>query len=132
MVPDRGFTKQLKKLNEDYEVVWDWGSAKWEIWEFPSDGREAYHVLTVETQDKEYRQLGADILLKLQQIDPKKIGAKEILAYLEEMDAQERRKRRQAFKDRIESISRETFSYAMGILQVAVPREYSIARVVKV
>ena len=53
MIPDRGFTKQLKKLNKDYEVVWDWGSEKWEIWCFPKD-QEPYHITTIQTKNKTY------------------------------------------------------------------------------
>ena len=67
MKPDKGFVKQLKKLNKDFEVVWDWASEKWEIWSFPKElGRDPYHVTTVQGKNKTYRELGADILLNLQ------------------------------------------------------------------
>ena len=38
MVPDRGFKKQLKAIDKELDVVWDWGSEKWEIWKFPEFG----------------------------------------------------------------------------------------------
>ena len=67
MTPDKGFVKQLKMLDKEFEVVWDWSSEKWEIWKFPKEfGKEPYHVTTVQTKDKNYRELGADILLQLQ------------------------------------------------------------------
>lgn len=130
--PDKGFRKQLKKLNPDYEVVWDWGCDKWQICEFPSDGGEPYQILTVEAAGKSYRELGADILLRLQMINPAKVGTKEIIAYLDEMDAQVRRRKKKDFANKIEAISHETFNYAQNILQVQVPKMFSVERMVSV
>ena len=31
MVADLGFKKQLQALDPELDVVWDWGSARWEI-----------------------------------------------------------------------------------------------------
>ena len=63
MVPDKGFTKQLKKIDPELEVCWDWGAEKWEIWCFPTDGRDAYMVTRVQAKGKSYRELGQDVLM---------------------------------------------------------------------
>ncbi len=133
MVPDRGFRKQLKKLDEELEVVWDWGKDKWEIWRLPKEeGRLPVHMLTVETQDKKYRELGADVLLKLQQCDPQRYGSVEkILAYLEEVECQHRRRVERDFRNKIEAAVSDTFNFARGVLQVQVPRKILVAEAVK-
>ena len=129
MVPDLGFVKQLKKLNDDYEVVWDWGAEKWEIWSFPRD-KEAFHVATVQTTGRSYRELGADVLLRLQAGDMSKFSAKELCDYLDELDDQNLRRKRKDLKNKIEAITKDTFNYVRNVLQVQVPREAKIGRVV--
>jgi len=134
MVPDRGFVKQLKMLDEEFEVVWDWGANKWEIWKFPKGfGEEPYHVTTVQTKGRGYRETGADLLLKLQEANYWKRGftVNQLANYLEELDNQVRRRKAKDFANRIEAIALETFSYAQGILQVQVPRSLRIGEVVK-
>jgi hypothetical protein len=130
MTPDRGFVKQLKKLHKEFEVVWDWGSNKWEIWQCPK-GKKGNHVLTVETKGKTYRELGADILLNLQQtLAWQHMSAKQICDYLDEMDNQERRRKAKEFKNKIDSITNETFDYARGVIKMQVPRCFSLGRMV--
>jgi hypothetical protein len=129
MVPDKGFTKQLKALDGDLEVVWDWGSSHWEIWRFPK-GREGHHVLTVQTANKNYRELGTDVLLKLQASDSHRYSTKEFCAYLEEMDKQNQRRHEEEFRAKIDAITRDTFNYARGVLQVQVPQEFRVGRIV--
>ena len=127
MVPDKGFTKQLKMLRDTYEVVWDWGSNKWEIWDFPKDGVEPYHVMTVQTQGKEYREVGADILLRLQEGDMSRFTLTELCNYFDEMDNQIRRRRAKDFSALISDIALDSFiNIHCKVIQV--PREYSIAR----
>jgi hypothetical protein len=126
MVPDKGFTKQLHALDPEYEVAWDWGSSKWEIWKFPKDGSEAYHILTVETKGKGYRELGADVLLCLQR--GKQFTPKQLLSYLEELDRQEHRRKVEAFKQRVKDIALDSF-LNIHCMKIQVPQEYSIARV---
>ncbi len=130
MVPDKGFTKQLKKLNKEYEVVWDWGSHKWEIWMFPKAlGEEPYHVLTVQTQGRSYRELGADVLLGLQTFSWEKFSAKELADYLDEMDDQIVRKKEKKFKSLIQDIALDSFiNIHCKIIQV--PKTYKLGRVV--
>jgi len=128
MVPDRGFVKQLKKLNPHYEVLWDWGSEKGEIWKI-KEGLEA-HITTIQTRDKGYRDLGADVLLKLQAGDTTRFTAKELYAYFEEMDNQVQRRKRKDLMNKIEAIAMDSFSYAQGIMQVQVPRKFKIGRVI--
>jgi len=132
MVPDKGFTKQLKCLDPEFDVVWDWGSEKWEIWKFPTDtGREDHHVLTVQTKGKTYRELGSDILVKLQAGQVwNRYSVDQLCDYLEELDNQVRRRKAKDFQNKIESITLETFNYARGVLQIQVPRETSIRGVV--
>jgi hypothetical protein len=122
MVPDRGFTKQLKALDPNLEVVWDWGAGKWEIWCFP-ENTDAYHVTTVQTKGRSYRELGADVLLKLQM--NMKLGPDAILKYLEECDEQIRRRKQEEFREKIQSIAIDTF-WNVNTKFLQVPKEYLI------
>jgi len=132
IIPDRGFTKQLHKLDEELEVCWDWGSSKWEIWRFPKDGRDIpYHVMTVQTEGRNYRELGADVLLKLQQIRSEKFSAKKLIDYLEELDNQERRRKAKEFREKIQAIAVESFINIHCKL-IQVPKEYSVGRAVSI
>jgi len=132
MVPDRGFTRQLKCLDPEFDVVWDWGSHNWQIWRFPKDDqKEECHILTVQTTDKTYRELGADILLRLQVgrqlLD---LSLNQLTNYFDEMDNQVERRKAHDFKNKVESITKETQQYARGVLQLQVPKKFKIARVV--
>lgn len=123
MVPDRGFTKQLKKIDRDLEVVWDWGSAKWKIYKFPENGLEPYHVLTVQTKGKSYKALSSEVLLKLKQ--SYSMTPKEMLAYIDECNEQVMRRKRQDFLNKIDSIARDTFiNIHCKVIQV--PEKYFI------
>jgi len=132
MTPDKGFRKQLKKLHSEFEIVWDWGANKWEIWQCPKEvGREASHVLTVQTEGKSYRELGADILLSLQQtLAWQHLSAKQICDYLDELDNQERRRKAKEFKSKIDAITNETYDFARGVIKLQVPRNFSLGRAV--
>lgn len=131
MTPDRGFVKQLKMLNPEFEVLWDWGSENWEIWGI-SRGKEPYHVLTVKGKGRTYRELGTDILLSLQKgIYWQSLSVNQICNYLNEMDNQERRRKAKDFKNKIESITKETFNYVRGVVQIQVPRKFGIERMMK-
>ena len=131
MAPDRGFTKQLKCLDKDFEVVWDWGSEVWEIWKFPSDGGMPHYVMKIVAKGKTYRELGADIILRLQESARlNQMSAKHIGDYLDELDEQEQRRKRKEFRSKIRAIARETYNYAHNVLQIQVPRKFKIARVV--
>ena len=98
MVPDKGFTKQLKILDPQFEVVWDWGSEKWEIWHVDVRG-ESYHVMTIQTKDKTYRELGTDVLLNLQEhlFYRQNWTVKQLCDYFEELDNQEQRRKAKDF-----------------------------------
>lgn len=131
MVADVGFKKQLWALDSELDVVWDWGARKWEIWRFPGQkGRKrkrvdhlAHHVMTVQTKGRTFRELGADILLKLQKGDPTRYSLEELVRYFDQMDENIRRAKEKAFRDYIESIALETFDYVRGVLKVQVPRK---------
>ena len=129
MIPDKGFVKQLKKLDPLLDVVWDFGSNKWEIWCFPKD-KPGYHVLTVQTNNKSYRELGQDILIKLTLADTKKYSTQQILDFLDEHNNQIERRKAIDFKNKIESISSETFDFTRGVMKIQVPRNLSVRRVI--
>ena len=124
MVPDKGFTKQLHALDQELDVVWDWGAAKWEIWRFPKNGMEPFHCMTVQTKDRQYRELGADVLIQLAAGDPGRYTLNQLVAYFDEMDNQIRRRKQKDFMNKIESITMETQNYQRGVLQLAVPKSY--------
>lgn len=129
MIPDRGFAKQLKAIDKELKVLWDWGAEKWEIWKFPSDGQDPYHVTTIQTKKRTYKELSADVLLSLQRWHPSKVGAKEILAYLEEVETQERRRKAKLFRNKIKDIALDSFDQ-IHFLHFQVPRKYAIAKAV--
>ena len=131
MTPDKGFVRQLKMLNKDFEVVWDWRAEKWEIWGV-NRSREPYHVLTVQAKGKTYRELGTDILVSLQKsLHWQTLSVKQICDYLDELDNQERRRKAKDFRNKIEAITNETYDYARGVVKLQVPRSFSLGRVVK-
>ena len=129
MVPDKGFVRQLKCLCPTYEVVWDWGLSKWEIWNCPKDG-PAYHLTTVQTKDRSYRELSTQVLLELQKCRflNENWTTEEIINYLDEMDNQVKRRQMRDFRNKIEAIASETFLHAAGVLQISVPRKYRVER----
>lgn len=132
-VADIGFKKQLWAIDPELDVVWDWGAHRWEIWKFPGQGKkikkrmnqQAHHVLTVQTQNRTFRELGADILLKLQQWDPNRIGYKEIFNYFDQMDANIRRAKAKALDAKIGSIAKEVDWLFKGT-RVQVPKCYIV------
>ena len=133
MIPDKGFVKQLKTLNKDFEVVWDWGSARWEIWNFPKElGKTPYHVTTIQTQNKSYRELGADVLLNLQWGDTTRFSLNELVAYFDEMDNQVRRRKAKDFETKISDITRDTRSFVKVLKgrPIQTPKKKAIERMV--
>jgi len=127
MVPDRGFVKQLHKLDEELFPLWDWGAEKWEIWRFPKNGKPEFHVMTVQTQDRSYRELGADVLLKLQAGDPHRYSLQQLLDYFDEMDDQILRRKKKALHDKIKDIALDSFTNIhCKIIQV--PKEFKVRR----
>jgi len=52
----------------------------------------------------------------------------ELVSYFDEMDNQVRRRKAKDFHNKIESITKETFNYQMGIVQIQVPQKYKIRR----
>jgi len=131
MVADLGFKKQLWMLDKELDVVWDWGSCKWEIWKFPGQGgkkvkkvdRKAFHIMTVQTKDKKFKELGADVLLKLQAGDTRKFGVKQLFDYFEKMDDNIQRAKRKELVSAIEARTKEAMWYTAG-LRVQVPRRF--------
>lgn len=125
MVPDRGFVKQLKKLRDSYEVVWDAISSRWEIWDFPK-GEPGRHITTVQTKNRSFRELGMDVLLRLQQYSWERYSVRELCAYLDEMEEQERRRKMKDFKNKIEAVALETYDRVRGVIKLQVPLKWDL------
>jgi len=126
MTPDRGFVKQLKKLDSELEVVWNYGSEYWEIWKKPKElGVEPHMVTAVKTKNKTYKELGQDVLLKLRWGRPGRFSAKELCDYFEELDNQDRRRKRAKFMNEINSRARDLNKF-IYIKQIQVPRSLAI------
>jgi len=135
MVADVGFKKQLWALDPELDVVWD-QAGRWEIWRFPGQKMKkikriddkAHHVLTVQTNGRSFRELGADILLKLQAGDTSKYSLKQLLDYFDRMDDNIEREKRKNFLRKIEAITWDTFDFARGVMKRQVPRCYNIKK----
>ena len=133
MIADLGFKKQLWALDAELDVVWDWAGSKWEIWKFPGQGKKkvkrmdwkSYHVMTIQTKKRTFRELGADILLKLQLGDPHRYTLKEFVAYFDQLDENVRRAKQKKFEDEMYARHAETFWYHRG-LRKSVPQSYSL------
>lgn len=121
-VADLGFKKQLWALDPELDVVWDWASSRWEIWRFPGQQKKkvkridnkSYHIMTVQTQGRTFRELGADIILKLQKGDTHRFSTKELIRYFDQMDKNVQRERRRKMRDQISSRSKEVAWYLYG------------------
>ena len=130
MVPDKGFTKQLKALDEEFEVVWNWGQSIWEIWRFPKqEGKAPQHLISVVTRNKTYRELGADILLRLQEgRHLAEMPLARLVKYFDELDAQLQRRKRKDFSEKMQAIARYTFNLVHNVPVVQVPSSIVIGR----
>jgi len=131
MVADIGFKKQLLALDPELDVVWDWGSEKWEIWRFPGQRKlikkpspEAHHVMTIQTQGRDFRELGADILIKLQLSDTHKFSLKQLTSYFDQMDRNLEREKTRQLMDKIGAMNKEVLEFTSTIKQ-PVPRKYN-------
>lgn len=133
MVADLGFKKQLWALDPELDVVWDWASSKWEVWKFPGQEKKkvkrldhkSYHVTTIQTKKRTFRELGADILLNLQQLDPHRYSLKDYVAYFDKLDENIHRAKEKAFTEKMNAMHAETFWYMRG-LRKTVPSSYQI------
>ena len=134
MIADMGFKKQLWSLDPELDVVWDWGTNNWEIWQFPGQGdkkkkvmdHRAYYVMKVQGENKSFRQLGADILLTLQKNDNNRFSAKQIEDYLLKQEENRRRAINNRLMDKIGSITLDARDYMRGVLKIQVPRKYQV------
>lgn len=136
MVADIGFKRQLRALDPELDVVWDWGAQKWEIWRFPGQGKalkkkmdeKAFHCMTIQTRGKQFRELGADILLNLQQGDPHRYTLKQLIDYFDEMDRNVKRARTKDLLNHLHGVTTEFADYMRGVLKVQVPRNAPIIK----
>lgn len=129
MVADVGFKRQLRTLDPELDVVW--GRTKWEIWRFPGQGKvvkkvidpRAHHVMTIQTQGRTFRDLGADILLKLQAGDLRRYSLKEICNYFDAMDDNIQRAKAKDLENWFEDRRIEVAWWTRG-LRVAIPKRF--------
>ncbi len=129
MVADIGFKKQLQALDPELDIVW--GGNKWEIWRFPGQGKKmkkiaskrAVHVMTVQTQGRTFRELGADILLRLQAGDTRRFSTEELYEYFNKIDDNLERAKRKEFDSWFDDRRREVAWYTRG-LRVSVPKRF--------
>lgn len=130
MIPDRGFVKQLKMLKSSFEVVWDCSGCFWEIWDFP-EGAEAYCITRVKSAGKSYKQLSADVLLQIQEsiFRQENMTMKQICDYLDEADAQVRRRKMDDFRAKIKDVAWDTF-LNIHCKMIQVPRKFAVERMV--
>ena len=133
MVADLGFKKQLWALDKELDIVWDQGSERWEIWRFPGQKNKkkkliddkAHHVMKIETKDKNFRELGADILLKLQFGDSQRFTLEQLEDYFNELDNNIHRARYNSFMNDMGWLE-EDFRRYRGIPFTAVPKNFMI------
>ena len=133
MVADIGFKKQLWTLDKELDVVWDWSGERWEIWRFPGQAKKvrklkdprATHVMTIQTQGRAFKELGADILLSLQAGDTQRFSTKELVAYFDALDDNLQRSRERNLRAKIEAITYDNFDWMRGVLKVQVPKMFT-------
>ena len=131
MVADVGFKRQLSALDPELDVVWDWGSEVWEIWRFPGQAKvkkkrmdhRAFYMATVSVGKRTFRELGADILLKLQMGDPRRYSLKELCDYFDAMDDNIQRAKTKKFMDDMEDLENSVKKWWTVISQ-QVPRAF--------
>jgi len=129
MVADIGFKRQLQVLDPELDIVWS--GSKWEIWRFPGQGskvkklgsKRAVHVMTVQTDGRNFRELGADILLRLQAGDTQRFSTKELCDYFDKMDDNIERAKRKKVDNWFESRMKEVAWFTRG-LRVSVPKRF--------
>jgi len=131
MVADIGFKKQLFALDPELDVLWDWGSEKWEIWRFPNQKKlvkrpssDAHHVMTIQTFGRNFRELGADILLKLQKSDTHNFTLKQLTDYFDQMDRNIEREQTRKLVDKIGAMNREILEFT-GTIKQPVSQKYN-------
>ncbi len=131
MVADIGFKKQLHALDPELDVVWNKRLQLWEIWRFPGQKKlvkkvdeKAFHMMSVQTKDRTFRELGADIILKLQQGDPTRYSLEELVAYFDKMDDNIQRAKERDFMNYVSSVTIDNFDYMRGVLKVQVPKRF--------
>ena len=129
MIPDRGFVKQLHAFDDELWPLWDWGATKWEIWRFPKNGKAEFHIMTVQTQGRTYRELGADIIINLAKGDPARYSHNDFIRYFSEMDGQVQRRKRKELKDKLHDMAWDSFiNLHCKIIQV--PKEFKARRAI--
>jgi len=132
MIADVGFKKQLWSLDPELDVVWDWASSRWEIWRFPGQGSKpkklydprATHVMTIQTKQRTFRELGADVILTLQAGDTSRFSLQQLVSYFDKMDDNIHRAKEKQLANKISAITRDSSDYMRGVLKVQVPKRF--------
>lgn len=131
MVASLGFKKQLWSLDKTLDVVWNVLGKKWEIWKFPGQENnkkkkwndQAFHVMTIETKKKGFRELGTDVLLKLQEGDTRRFTFNQLIEYFEALDRNIQRQKEKELFNIIHDRNKDWVWYATAVRQ-PVPKEY--------
>lgn len=133
MIGDVGFKKQLWALDKELDLVWDPLGERWEIWRFPGQGdtkrkkidEKTIHVCSIMTQDRSFREVGADVLLKLQAGDTKRFSTDELADYFDKMDDNIQRAKRRELMNYLEGVDSETKNW-WSKFRTQVPNSYMI------
>jgi len=83
-------------------------------------------MMTVQTKDRSFRQLGADIIIQLQASDPRRYSLDELVNYFDAMDDNLQRAKAKDLTNMIDSVTSENLDYIRGVMKRQVPLGYSI------
>ncbi len=128
-VADIGFRRQLWCLDKELDVVWNQYKRIWEIWKFPGQDKkllkriddQAKFVMAVQTKRKTFRELGADILIKLQEYSFERYTVEQLCQYFDKQDEHLKAIKRKDFENKIEAITRDSIDYMRGVTKLTVP-----------
>jgi hypothetical protein len=128
-VADLGFRQQLWALDKELDVVWNQYKCIWEIWKFPGQAKKVFKriddqakfVMAVQTKNKTFRELGADVLIKLQEYSFERYSVEQLCQYFDKQDAHIKAIKRKDFENKIEAITHDSIDYMRGTLKTTVP-----------
>jgi hypothetical protein len=128
-VADLGFRRQLWALDKELDVVWNHPKQIWEIWKFPEQSKklfkriddQAKFIMAVQTKNKTFRELGADVLIKLQEFSFERYSVDQLCQYFDRQDAHIKAMKQKDFENKIEAITRESIDYIRGTVKRVVP-----------
>lgn len=125
MTPDRGFVKQLKRLDPDLDVVWNRFKERWIIIERGKETGRWHIVMRVQNEDGSYRPLDNRILKDLERV--RFMFNQGVKAFCDQLEAEEREEEAQKVRDYETELHNIGDWYAlqmMGIPHFQVPQKY--------